>query len=311
MSMTDPQPASRGGTPRAGASAEGVLSLGIAGELDLRWAVVDLRAALEEARHRHDLSPVATTALGRAMAGATLLRALATRACRRLTLSLSGDGPLGQIVAEASDDGDLRGMVGEARVDLAPAADGRLPIGVAVGRGTLRVVRELVDGSRNDSQVALRNGEIGLDLAHYLEQSEQVQSAITVGVLLGPEGVRSAGGLLVEVVPAARAEIVGRVEANLSTLGSFSRRLAEEGIDRVVALALDGVPYEARERSGVRFRCRCSRGDLLPRLAGLPAADLAEIADGQGLVTAQCAFCGTAYVFDLSELGGESKPAGG
>jgi len=308
MASPDLAAASRGGTPHRGSLLGGELRLGVAGALDLRWAAVDVRATLEEARRRHDLSPISTTALGRVIAGAALLRALATRACRRLTLTISGDGPLGEVIAEARDTGDLRGFVGEPRVDLPDRADGRLPIAAAIGRGRLKVFRELADGSRSESQVALRTGEIGLDLAHYLEQSEQVQSAITVGTLLGPEGVRAAGGLLVEVIPAARSEPIARVEANLAAFGSVSQRLAREGIDGVVAAALEGIEWEPRESGEVRFRCGCSRADLLPRLAGLAQDDLLAIADAEGRITAQCAYCATAYVFDLTELGSKAPP---
>jgi len=306
---TDPI-AGRGGTPVAAPSAAGELRLGVAGQLDLRWAVVDLTAAVEEARRRHDLSPIAATALGRALAGAALLRALATRACRRLTLTVAGDGPLGRVVAEADAAGAVRGFVGAPRLDLPPRPDGKLPIGEAVGRGTLRVRRELADGLVGESQVALVDGEIGLDLAHYLEQSEQVQSAVSVGVLAGPEGVRAAGGLLVEVIPAASAEAVGHVERRLAELGSISRRLAEGGVDGVVAAIFGDFPQEARESIAVRFRCGCSRAELLPRLASLSAADRAEIVESDGSLTAQCAFCGTVYVFAAGELGAATAPDG-
>ncbi|MCM2269313.1 MAG: Hsp33 family molecular chaperone HslO [Thermoanaerobaculia bacterium] len=305
---TPDRPAARGGTPVAGASAAGELRLGVAGQLDLRWAVVDLGAAVEEARRRHDLSPIAATALGRALAGAALLRALATRSCRRLSLTVAGDGPLGNLVAEADAAGSVRGFVGAPRVELPARADGRLPIGEAVGRGTLRVRRELADGSHGDSQVALVNGEIGLDLAHYLEQSEQVQSAVSVGVLAGPEGVRAAGGFLVEVIPAASSELVRQVEQRLGELGSVSRRLADGGIDSVVAALFGDTPHEARESLAVRFRCSCSRAELLPRLAALPVEDRAEIVERDGSITAQCAYCSTVYVYAASELGERSAP---
>jgi molecular chaperone Hsp33 len=294
--------ASRGGTPRSGGSGEGPFRLGVAGELELRWAAVDVTAALEEARRRHDLSPVAATALGRAFAGAALLRALATRSCNRLTLTLAGDGPLGKVIADVDAGGNLRGLVGEPRLELPQREDGKLPVGDAVGRGILRIRRELADGSTNESQVAIVTGEVGLDLAHYLEQSEQTSSAVAVGVLLGPEGIRSAGGMIAEVIPGAGEGLLRELERNLERLGGFSRTLAEEGVDGIVERVLAGIPFEVRERSSVRFRCRCDRESLLPRLAGLPEEDLREIAGSDGTVAAQCAFCGTTYLFDPEEL---------
>jgi molecular chaperone Hsp33 len=288
--------------PRA---AEGSLELGVAGlegGIDARWAAVDVAAATEEARRRHDLSPVATTALGRALAGAALLRALATRACPRLTLTIDGDGPLGRVVAEADSAGNLRGMVGEPHVDAPSSVAGALPIGEAIGRGRLRVLREMADGSLAESQVALVSGEIGLDLAHFLEQSEQTRSAVLVGVLLGPEGVRSGGGAIVELLPGADEGAVRILEANLDRLTSVSRELARGGPDVLAAAILAGLPSEVRERSGVRFRCRCSREALGDRLAALPEADRAELIGAGGVVEAQCAFCGVRYLFAAEEL---------
>ena len=292
----------RGGTPRPWPSRPGELRLGVAGALELRWAAVDVTGAAEEARRRHDLSPVAASALGRALAGAALLRALATRACRRLTLSVVGDGALGRVVAEATADGDLRGYVGAPRVELPLRPDGRLPIAEAIGSGTLIVTREFADGATGESRVQLVTGELGHDLAHFLAQSEQTPSAVSLGVLEGPGGVRAAGGFVVEVIPAASESAIARVESNLAALGSVSRRLAEEGLDGWLERVFAGLESEVRERSTVRFRCSCSRAQLLPRLAGLSAGEKRALAESDGAIGAQCAFCSTVYVFAPEEL---------
>jgi len=297
----------RGGTPRAVASAEGTLEIGVAGRggsLDLRWAAVDVTAAVEEARRLHDLSPVATSALGRALAGAALLRALATGSCRRLTLRIDGDGPLGRVVAEADSEGNLRGRVANPRPESAPE-EVEVPPSVAraVGGGLLRVIREGGDGALAESQVRLVAGTIGVDLAHYLEQSEQTGSAVLVGVLLGPEGVRTAGGLVVELIPAAQSASVERLEANLAALGSVSRRLAAEGIAGLASAVLAGLESDVREREAVRFRCRCSREALAETLRAMTPEQRAELADTQGEVEAECAYCGVHYLFSRAELG--------
>jgi molecular chaperone Hsp33 len=286
------------------------LRLGIAGQLDFRWAAVDATEAAEEARRRHDLSPIAAVALGRALAGAALLQALATRACRRVTLTVAGDGTLGKIVAEADAHGNLRGLVSNPAADLPPRADRRLPIAAAVGRGTLRVVRENSDGSLSESQVALETGELGLDLAHYLEQSEQTRSAVLLGVLLGPEGVRSAGGIVVETIPGAGEAALGRLEKNLATIESVSRTLAADGVDGLVLRALADLPVEVRAHGPLRFRCSCRRDALLARLATLSGDDLSSVAADDGSVEAVCAFCAERYAYSPAELAA-ARPARG
>lgn len=280
----------------------GSIALGRAGGVGVRWAAVDLAGVVEEARWRHDLSPVAAAALGRAFAGAILLQRLSARACQRLTLTVSGDGPLGRILAEADAEGNLRGMVAEPRAELPAGPDGRIRIGPAVGRGLLRVARELADGTRYESQVELATGEIGLDLAHFLEQSEQTPSAVMVGVLEGPEGVRAAGGMIVELMPDADADTVERLESNLRTLDGVSRWLEAGGTEALVGTVLAGLDREIVETAEVRFRCGCNRQSLLERLLALSAEDRAEVADEDGRVEAECAYCGTHYLYAAAEL---------
>jgi molecular chaperone Hsp33 len=287
-------------TRRRGGTGE--LVLGLAAERNLRWAAVELTGVAEEARRRHDLSPVAAAALGRALAGAVLLQRISARSCRRLIVTVTGDGPLGRVVAEADHRGDLRGRVGNPAVEVPRGADGRLTVAAAVGRGHLKVFRELADGSSWESQVELVTGEIGVDLAHYLEQSEQVQSAVLVGVLEGPEGVRAAGGMVVEALPGAPAAALATLEANLGALTGVSRLLLAGSVEGLLEAVLRGLGREAAERSEVRFHCSCRRDVLLPKLVALTAEERAELADERGLIEAQCAFCGARYHFSSGEL---------
>lgn len=149
------------------------LELGLAGGGYLRWAVADLTDVVQEARDRHDMGPVATAALGRCMAGAALLLRLAAKAPTRLSIEVRGDGPILRVLAEADQEGNLRGLVGHPQVDVPHWSSHKLAVGRAVGNGHLWVRREFARGGGYQSQVELVNGEIGEDLAHYLQQSEQ------------------------------------------------------------------------------------------------------------------------------------------
>jgi molecular chaperone Hsp33 len=281
---------------------EGALEYGVAGEVSLRWAAAELTGVVEEARRRHDLSPVAAVALGRAMAGAVLLHRLAIKATRRLTLTVAGDGPIGRIVVEVNQEGDVRGFVGDPGLELPTATDGRLRIAAAVGKGILKVYREVVDGSTYESQVELATGEIGLDIAHFLEQSEQTESAVLVGVLEGPEGVRAAGGMIVEVLPGANASAIEKVEASLALDSSVSRAIQRGGLAALRDRVLAGLDQEVMSRHVLRFRCSCDRDRLRDQLAALTEEDRAEIVDEAGELVAECAFCGERYRFAESEI---------
>lgn len=282
--------------------AGGRLELGLAGEGAFRWAVVDLTDVVQEARDRRDLSPVSTAALGRCMAGAALLLRLAAKTPTRLTVEVRGDGPILRVMAEADQEGNLRGLVGHPQVDVPHWTDNKLAVGRAVGKGHLWVRREYAGGGGYQSQVELVNGEIGEDLAHYLSQSEQTNSAVLLGVLGKPSGVAAAGGMIVEVLPGAPEEVISRLEENIFRIKGISELLEEGGIPYVMETVLSGLDREVLEVSPMRYRCRCSRERLLRHLVLLPADDRDYLRREDGTIDADCVFCGAHYIFTPEEL---------
>ena len=174
-------------------------------------------------------------------------------------------------------------------------------IGWAVGKGLLRVTQESARG-RYDSQVELHSGEIGDDLAHYLEQSQQIRSAALLGVLPRPTGVAAAGGLLIEAFPGVPEETLVQLEENLGALPGISSVLEADGISGLLDRVLTGFDVDELERHEVRYRCRCEAETLAQQLLTLGSEQLTEIADENGKVAATCAFCNTRYDFSLHEL---------
>ncbi len=300
---TDPETGTTGASGTIGDS--GSLELGLAGNGSLRWAVADVTGLVEEARDRLDLSPIAAAALGRTLAGAALLLRMATKTPSRLVLEIRGDGPLRQVIAEADQEGNLRGMVGNPYVDLPPTPAGKLDVGQAVGKGRLRVLREYGQGGEGGSyhsQVELVSGEIGEDVAHYLAQSEQSRSAVLLGVLTKPFGVAAAGGMIVEVLPGAHEEVVERLEQNIAGMPGVSHLVEAGGAGCVVETLLAGLDREVRETSPLRYRCRCSRERLLRHLVLLSAEDRDHLREDDGAIAADCVFCGSRYRFTPEEL---------
>jgi len=290
-----PRPTPNGAT----ASGGGRLVTGLAARGSLRWVVADLSLPLEEARRRLDLSPISAVALGRALTGAVLLRRIALKIPSRIVLVVAGDGPLGRVVAEAEEGGGVRGLVGDPRV--ATPADGSLALAPWVGRGTLNVTRE-TGAKRYSSQVELVTGEIGLDLAHFLEQSEQIQSAVLLGVLPRPTGIAAAGGVIVEALPGTPAQVVGQLEGNIRGVAGVSRTLARGGIGALEAAVLAGFDVEPLEERPLAYRCGCDRERLRVQLSTLSPADLEELLADEGECDAECAYCGERYRFRAADL---------
>jgi molecular chaperone Hsp33 len=289
--------------PTTPIGTQGKLELGLAGGGAFRWAVADITSIVAEARERFDLWPVPTAALGRCLAGAALLQRLATKSPSRLMLEVRGDGPILRVLAEADEEGNLRGMVGDPWVEVPNWPNNKLGVGRAVGKGYLRVIRAFDDGRPPyQSQVELISGEIGIDVAHYLEQSEQTHSAVLLGVLNRPDGlVASAGGMVVEALPGAPEEDVERLEANLASFPGISEVLEVEGIEGVVVRVLKDLDTEVVEARPLRYRCRCSRERFLRRLTLLSAEDRAYVRE-EPVIKVDCHFCGAHYEYSPDEL---------
>jgi len=279
--------------------ADGRLVTGLAARGALRWVAVDLTFPIEEVRRRLDLSPISAVALGRALIGAVLLRRIALKVPSRLVLTVDGDGPLGRVVAEAASGGGVRGLVGNPRIET--PSDGSMKIAPWVGRGSLNVTRE-TDGESYSSKVELVTGEIGLDLAHYLEQSEQIRSAVLVGVLPKATGIAAAGGLVVEALPGTPGQVVEQLEANIRGVEGVSKTLERGGPGALEAAVLADFDLEPLEQQPLAYRCGCDRSQLRSRLLTLAQSDLESLFDDSGLCGAECAFCGERYEFSTAEL---------
>ncbi|MDX1631675.1 MAG: Hsp33 family molecular chaperone HslO [Thermoanaerobaculia bacterium] len=281
----------------------GRLEMGMAARGDVRWIAVDLSGPVQEARARLDLSPVASAALGRGLAAAAMLLRLTEKTPVRVILEIKGDGPIRQVVAEAGADGSLRGSVGNPRVAVPDLASSKLAVGEAVGEGVLRIWRDYERGRPYYSQVELVSGEIALDVAHYLEQSQQVRSAVLLGVLARRDGVAAAGGLIGEVLPGADEESVARLESNIAASGGVSRVVEQASLDGVKELLLAGLEPVLHEERELRYHCRCDR-ERLRRLLGTLAEEEDEPLHEEGRpVRIRCEFCGRSYSFDPSEIG--------
>jgi molecular chaperone Hsp33 len=268
--------------------------------------VISTRLA-EEARRRHQLSYVATAALGRAMSAGLLLVSSMKREGSRVNIRIKGDGPLGGLLIDAGLDGTVRGYVENPDVELPPNAKGKLDVGGAVGKdGYLYVVRDVGYGYPYSSTVELVSGEIGDDVANYLVNSEQTPSGLVVGVFVGAEGVTAAGGLLVQVLPkAARDEaLVEKLESRMAKLGGFTPLLQQgKTLPEIFELLLGDMGLVILpEIQMVRFHCGCSFDRVMGALKMLGEAELQDMIEKDDGAEATCHFCGEVYKASSDEL---------
>lgn len=268
-----------------------------------RWVLARTTDTVEEARVRHGLSPVATAALGRLMTGSLIL-ACSLKGDESITLRLLGDGPLEGVIAVANAEGRVRGYVREPLVDLPLKSSGKLDVAKAVGAGDLAVSRSLQNGEVYTGMVPIVSGEIAEDLVHYLLTSEQIPSALLLGVQVEKDyHVNGAAGLLIQPLPGATEEDIQAIENQIGQLHTGISELAAQSAtnDNLLCRLLGPLSFQVLERRDVKFSCMCSKERLTDTLSTLGKKEIADlISDGKAEMV--CHFCNVRYEFDTEEL---------
>lgn len=250
---------------------------------------------------QHHCSHLASAALGRAMNGALLLAAT-MKDQERVSLRFKGDGPMGEIVADA-EGSFVRGYVQNPDVFLPIREDGKLDVGGAVGEGHIIVTRFLQNSEPFTGYCELANGEIAADITKYLYQSEQTPSSVALGVLVNPEGkVSASGGYFIQAMPGCPEETLEQLVNNISVTPNVSD-LLDMGYtpEKLIEILCRGLEYDIKETVPVGFKCRCSRDRFLSALSTLDKGALEEIAQDQ-VTEAHCDFCNTTYEFTQEEI---------
>ena len=266
---------------------------------------VSTRDLTERARNIHTTLPVATAALGRALAAASMMGNALKVEDASLTLQIKGGGPLGTVLTVSDAQGNVRGYVQQPHVDLPLRPDGKLDVGSAVGSdGTLTVIKDLGMKEPYIGSVQLLGGEIAEDLAAYFVESEQIPTACALGVLVGTDqSVTSAGGYLIQLLPGAGEDIITKIEAGVQRVGSVSHAL-EGGLDGAGLLraVLSDFDLEILETHPVEYRCYCSRDRVTRALISMGREELSSLIQEQGQAELTCQFCDQIYRYSKEDL---------
>ena len=270
-------------------------------------AAICSRELTERARQIHHASPVATAALGRALAGASMMGNALKGQGASLTLQIKGGGPLGTVLAVSDAEGNVRGYVANPQVDLPLRDDGKLDVGGAVGgEGTITVIKDLHMKEPYVGTVDLMGGEIAEDIAGYFVESEQIPTACALGVLVDrDQSVLAAGGYLIQLLPGAEEGLIDKIEAGVRRVGSVSHALSR-GLDAQGLLeeVLSDFQLEVLETHPVEYRCSCSRERVSRALISMGREELSSLIAEQGQADLSCQFCDKVYHFSKEELEG-------
>ena len=271
----------------------------------VKAVAVSTRDLTERARQIHHTLPVATAALGRTLAAASMMGNALKGDGASVTLQIKGGGPLGKLLAVSDNEGNVRGTVDNPAVDLPLRPDGKLDVGTAVGfDGTLTVIRDLNMKEPYVGSVGLLGGEIAEDLAAYFVESEQIPTACGLGVLVDrDQSVLAAGGYLIQLLPGAGENVISKVEGGVMAAGSVTGML-QSGDDPETMLRrlLSDFDLEILETTPIAYRCYCSRDRMERALISLGSEELRALIDEQGQAELHCQFCDTVQTFTKEQL---------
>lgn len=271
----------------------------------VKATAVSTRGLTERARQIHKTLPVATAALGRTLAAASMMGNALKEDGASVTLQIKGGGPLGTLLAVSDNRGNVRGTVDHPEVDLPLRSDGKLDVGTAVGtEGTLTVIRDLNMKEPYVGSVGLLGGEIAEDLAAYFVESEQIPTACGLGVLVDrDQSVLSAGGYLIQLLPGAGEDVIARVEGGVMAAGSVTGLLQENSDpEAMLRKVLSDFEIDVLERSPIEYRCYCSRERMERALISMGPAELKSLIDDQGEAELTCRFCDNVQHFTREQL---------
>lgn len=268
-------------------------------------AAICSRDLTERARQIHKTLPVATAALGRALAGCSLMGNALKGQGASLTLQFKGGGPLGTVLAVSDAEGNVRGYVTNPQVDLPLKPNGKLDVGTAVGaEGSLTVIKDLHMKEPYVGTVDLLGGEIAEDIAGYFVESEQIPTACGLGVLIDrDQSVKSAGGYLIQLMPGADEDTICKVEGGIMAAGNVSAILERDpDPEHMLREVMSDFDLKILETTPVEYRCYCSRDRVERALISLGSKELEDILREQGGCEMTCQFCDAVYSFSAEEL---------
>jgi molecular chaperone Hsp33 len=282
---------------------------GIAADATVRVMAAITTDTVREAVRRHQTSPTVSAALGRVLTG-TLLLGSSLKEFDRLTVKIESEGPVEGIVAEAVADGKVRGYVKNPLAELPPNGNGKFDVSGIIGKGMFYVIREsgFDIGLHRDpyiGSVPIQTGEIAEDFAYYLMKSEQIPSAVLLGVLLQPEEpyVTCAGGVIIQMLPTSNENIAVMIEDTIRHAPQISTAIKEGASpEDLLKMTLGIIDYEILGEKDVRFECNCSFDRAVQLISSLGRAEVTSMLEEDKGAKMTCGFCNELYTLDENDL---------
>ena len=275
-----------------------------AADNSIRAFAITSKELVEKARQAHQTSPIMTAALGRLLSGSAMMGTMMKGEKDLLTLQIQCSGPAKGLVVTADSHGNVKGYANNPVVDLPPNAQGKLNVGGALDLGVLSVIKDMGLKEPYVGQCQLQTGEIAEDLTYYFATSEQIPSAVGLGVLVDKDcSVRQAGGFIIQLMPFTSEKVIEKLEKRISEIDSVTQML-EKGMtpEDILEHILGEFGLEINDTIPAQFHCDCSKERISRALSTISKKDLDDIINDGEEIEIKCQFCNRAYKFSIDEL---------
>jgi molecular chaperone Hsp33 len=279
-----------------------IKALGFNGKV--RAYAINSTETIGEAQRRHYTWPTASAALGRAMSAGVMMGAM-LKGDQKLTIKINGGGPIGNILVDSNANGEVRGYVSNPQTHFDLNEHGKLDVRRAVGTdGLLMVVKDIGMRDNFTGSVPIVSGELGEDFTYYFASSEQIPSAVGVGVLVNPDNsILAAGGFIIQLLPGTDDETITLIENRIQSIPPVSK-LIEKGLspEELLYEILGKENVKILETMPVSFQCTCSKERFGNAIISLGASEIEQMINEDGKAEAHCHFCNEKYPFSKEEL---------
>jgi len=267
--------------------------------------VIESTELVEEARKIHDLTPTTTAALGRLITAVALMGTDLKNEQDTISAQIKGDGPIGSMIAVSDKTPKVRAYIQNPHIELPLNELGKINVGGAVGKtGYLNIIKDIGLKDPYIGIVPLTSGEIAEDFARYFVESEQKNSAISLGVLVNKKGVLRAGGYLISLMPDTSDDIVTKLEKNIENMPPISKILSQNSnLDEIAKIITGDNKIQIIEKNITpKYECNCSQEKIEKALISLGKKELEELVKTEENVETVCYFCNKKYIFDKQKL---------